>query len=65
LRAAHVRGYTISPEVLGTPIKVNKDTIEGKPELVILFQNLTAALDASGRVFSRPSASVPTSWPRC
>jgi len=46
--AAHVRGYTISPEVLGTPIKVNKDTIEGKPELVILFQNLTAALDASG-----------------
>ena len=46
--AAHVRGYTISPEVLGTPIKVNKDAIEGKPELVIQFQNLTAALDASG-----------------
>jgi aldehyde:ferredoxin oxidoreductase len=46
--AAHVRGYTISPEVLGTPIKVNKDAIDGKPELVILFQNLTAALDASG-----------------
>jgi aldehyde:ferredoxin oxidoreductase len=46
--AAHVRGYTISPEVLGTPQKVDKDTIEGKPELVITFQNLTAALDASG-----------------
>jgi aldehyde:ferredoxin oxidoreductase len=46
--AAHVRGYTISPEVLGTPKKVDKDTIEGKPELVITFQNLTAALDASG-----------------
>jgi aldehyde:ferredoxin oxidoreductase len=46
--AAHVRGYTISPEVLGTPEKVDKDTIEGKPELVILYQNLTAALDATG-----------------
>ena len=46
--AAHVRGYTISPEVLGTPFKVDKDTIDGKPELVITFQNLTAALDACG-----------------
>src|SRR5271165_1255967 len=46
--AAHVRGYTISPEVLGTPMKVDKDAIEGKPALVILFQNLTAALDAAG-----------------
>lgn len=46
--AAHVRGYTISPEVLGTPTKVDKDTIEGKPELVIQYQNLTAALDATG-----------------
>jgi aldehyde:ferredoxin oxidoreductase len=46
--AAHVRGYTIAPEVLGNPVKVDKDTIEGKPALVILFQNLTAALDATG-----------------
>lgn len=44
----HVRGYTISPEVLGSPVKVDKDTIEGKPELVALFQNLTAAIDSSG-----------------
>ncbi|HYH21858.1 MAG TPA: aldehyde ferredoxin oxidoreductase family protein [Azospirillum sp.] len=44
----HVRGYTISPEVLGVPIKVDKDTIDGKPELVALFQNLTAAIDSSG-----------------
>ncbi len=46
--AAHVRGYTISPEVLGVPMKVDKDAIDGKPALVILFQNLTAALDSSG-----------------
>lgn len=44
----HVRGYTISPEVLGVPVKVDKDTIDGKPELVALFQNLTAAIDSSG-----------------
>lgn len=44
----HVRGYTISPEVLGVPVKVDKDAIEGKPALVALFQNLTAAIDSSG-----------------
>ena len=44
----HVRGYTISPEVLGVPVKVDKDATEGKPELVALFQNLTAAIDSSG-----------------
>jgi aldehyde:ferredoxin oxidoreductase len=46
--AAHVRGYTVSPEILGTPMKVDKDEIKGKPELVIQFQDLTAALDATG-----------------
>jgi len=46
--AAHVRGYTVAPEVLGSPFKVDKDAIEGKPEIAIIFQNLTAALDASG-----------------
>jgi aldehyde:ferredoxin oxidoreductase len=44
----HVRGYTVSPEVLGVPFKVDKDAIEGKPALVALFQNLTAAIDSSG-----------------
>lgn len=44
----HVRGYTISPEVLGVPVKVEKDAAEGKPGLVALFQNLTAAIDSSG-----------------
>ena len=44
----HVRGYSVAPEVLGVPFKVDKDTIDGKPALVALFQNLTAALDSSG-----------------
>jgi aldehyde:ferredoxin oxidoreductase len=44
----HVRGYTIAPEVLGVPFKVDQHATEGKPELVITFQNLTAALDSTG-----------------
>lgn len=44
----HVRGYTISPEVLGVPVKMDQHSIEGKPVLVITFQNLTAALDSTG-----------------
>ncbi len=44
----HVRGYTISPEVLGVPVKVDQHATEGKPALVITFQDLTAALDSTG-----------------
>ena len=44
----HVRGYTIAVEVLGNPVKMDQHTTEGKPGLVITFQNLTAALDSTG-----------------
>jgi aldehyde:ferredoxin oxidoreductase len=44
----HVRGYTISPEVLGVPVKVDQHATEGKAGLVMTFQNLTAALDSTG-----------------
>ncbi|MBN2297391.1 MAG: aldehyde ferredoxin oxidoreductase family protein [Deltaproteobacteria bacterium] len=44
----HVRGYTIAPEVLGNPEKVDPLVTEGKANLNIIFQNLTAALDSSG-----------------
>ena len=43
-----MRGYTIAVEVLGNPVKMDQHTIEGKPDLVITFQNLTAALDSTG-----------------
>jgi aldehyde:ferredoxin oxidoreductase len=46
--ACHVRGYTIAPEVLGTPIQVDRLAYDGKAELTKLFQDLTAAVDASG-----------------
>lgn len=44
----HVRGYTVAPEVLGNPEKVDPLITEGKANLNIIFQNLTAALDSSG-----------------
>lgn len=46
--AAHVRGYTISPEVLGVPEKIDQHSIEGKEAWVKGFQDLTAAIDSAG-----------------
>jgi aldehyde:ferredoxin oxidoreductase len=46
--ACHVRGYTIAPEVLGNPEKVDPLITEGKANLDIIFQDLTAALDSTG-----------------
>ena len=44
----HVRGYTIAVEILGVPTKVDNHTTEGKAQIDIAFQNLTAALDSTG-----------------
>jgi len=43
-----VRGYMISPEVLGLPIKTDPLVTEGKPELLKTFQDLTALCDSTG-----------------
>ncbi len=42
----HLRSYLIGPEVLGSPVLVDRDKTEGKANLVILFQNLSAAMDS-------------------
>ncbi|MEN6395240.1 MAG: aldehyde ferredoxin oxidoreductase family protein, partial [Methanoregula sp.] len=44
----HVYGYMISPEILGAPEKLDPFVTKGKPQWVITFQDLTAAIDASG-----------------
>jgi len=44
----HVRGYMISPEILGAPEKIDPQAIEGKPNWVKVFQDLTAFIDACG-----------------
>ncbi len=44
----HVRGYMISPEILGAPEKIDPQALDGKPQWVKTFQDLTAFIDASG-----------------
>ncbi|MDF2530797.1 MAG: Aldehyde ferredoxin oxidoreductase [Clostridia bacterium] len=44
----HVRGYMISPEILGVPEKLDRFTLEGKAEWVKIFQDLTAVIDSLG-----------------
>ncbi len=44
----HVRGYMISPEVLGVPEKLDPQSLEGKAGWVKVFQDLTAVIDSAG-----------------
>ncbi len=44
----HVYGYLISPEILGAPEKLDPLVTKGKPQWVKVFQDLSAAIDASG-----------------
>ena len=46
--ACHLRGYTVASEVMGIPVKTDPLVSEGKPELVIAFQDATAAFDSAG-----------------
>ncbi|MBP5992033.1 MAG: aldehyde ferredoxin oxidoreductase family protein [Piscinibacter sp.] len=46
--ACHLRSYTVASEVMGIPVKTDPLTAEGKPELVIAFQDATAAFDSAG-----------------
>ena len=46
--ACHLRSYTVSSEILGVPVKTDPLTAEGKPELVMAFQDVTAAVDSAG-----------------
>jgi aldehyde:ferredoxin oxidoreductase len=46
--ACHLRSYTVASEVLGIPVKTDPLVSEGKPELVMAFQDATAAFDAAG-----------------
>ena len=46
--ACHLRSYTVASEIMGIPVKTDPLTAEGKPELVIAFQDATAAFDAAG-----------------
>ena len=44
----HVRGYLISPEVLGLPEQLDRNSTEGKATWAKAFQDLTAVIDSMG-----------------
>lgn len=44
----HVRGYMISPEILGLPEKLERQELKDKPFWTKTFQDLTAFIDSSG-----------------
>jgi aldehyde:ferredoxin oxidoreductase len=46
--ACHVRGYMISPEILGIPMKMEPTSVEGKAQWTKIFQDLTAVVDSVG-----------------
>jgi len=42
----HMRAYLIAPEILGQPVFMDRFSIDGKPELVVLLQDISAAVDS-------------------
>ena len=44
----HVRGYLVSPEILGIPVKLDPLVTEGKASMLKIFQDLTAVVDSAG-----------------
>lgn len=46
--ACHLRGYTVSSEILGLPEKTDPLATEGKAALTKAFQDVTAAVDSAG-----------------
>ncbi|WP_224981330.1 aldehyde ferredoxin oxidoreductase family protein [Geomonas agri] len=46
--ACHVRGYLVSPEILGVPEKLAPEAVEGKAAWAKAFQDVTAVVDSAG-----------------
>lgn len=56
----HIKGYMISPEILGYPEKLDRFTLEGKAAYTKVFLDLTAAIDSIGLcVFSTFGLGLP------
>ncbi|MCK4536922.1 MAG: aldehyde ferredoxin oxidoreductase family protein, partial [Desulfuromonadales bacterium] len=46
--ACHVRGYLVSPEILGLPEKLDPQATDGKATWTKIFQDFTAVVDSVG-----------------
>lgn len=56
----HVKGYMISPEVLGYPEKIDRFSLEGKATYTKTFLDLTAVIDSIGLcIFSTFGLELP------
>lgn len=56
----HIKGYMISPEILGYPEKLDRLELEGKASYAKIFHDLTAVIDAIGLcVFSTFGLGLP------
>lgn len=44
----HIKGYMISPEILGYPEKLDRSSVEGKAAYTKIFLDLTAVIDSIG-----------------
>ncbi len=44
----HVRGYLIAPEILGSPEKLDPQSLDNKAQWVKIFHDLTAVIDSAG-----------------
>jgi len=42
----HMQGYLISPEILGSPVFMDRFSTSGKAEIVALFQDISAVVDS-------------------
>jgi aldehyde:ferredoxin oxidoreductase len=43
----HMKAYMIAPEILGHPVFLDRFSTAGKPELVALFQDISAVVDSA------------------
>ncbi|MBI3909416.1 MAG: aldehyde ferredoxin oxidoreductase family protein [Armatimonadetes bacterium] len=62
--ACHLKSYTIAPELLGIPEKLDPHTTENKAFWVKLFQDVTSVFDASGVcIFLTFGIGLEDLWP--
>jgi aldehyde:ferredoxin oxidoreductase len=58
--ACHVRGYLVSPEILGVPEKLDPAATVGKASWAKIFQDFTAVVDSAGTcLFTTFALGVP------
>jgi aldehyde:ferredoxin oxidoreductase len=62
--ACHLKSYTVAPEILGLPMKMDPAVTEGKAEITKLFQDVTSTFDATGLcIFLTFGIGLEDAWP--